>query len=684
MGRFVLILVASVAITSLVYGVSSGDRDHIEMQDRAIARQSLNDAVSVVLDKAIDPTTRRWTPVNPVGDEISVGRTVVVDDYHLEDGGQVAVFTLTARAGGKDVTQTSRYLIADPGWPGPLWVDAPYAVSIVDPDARIDGTADDGVRGVSFDETRFNRYNLGSVLRRDDIPTDLGAGLVNARGDLQPVTMNAGMSTVLEKYRTPTVIELVGRALNEFGPDDSRFVGNTTVSSSRTFGDYDTGSPSKIVHVSGNLTVGPSGNIEGSGLLIVDGDLVVQGRLRWAGIIVVRTTKQELNVDLKSGDVEVRGSVVIDQEAPPPGGHTDLTINRSMNGTWVPTGGEWSGSGSGARPWLKHTHRIDFTIPEVRTFYFAERGRDRHESFTKFRETLSALTAQDASQKVYFRFRNPRNHGSALFHLVSGAKVLEGSVSVGFGANARQGDSWASPSFLPSAIDTFIVDVQSLRMLQHLTNNDTPTSPFWKGGKCNDRPQCVGNLPDRDGALAVQIVRDADDSVVYEGSIYWHSKEPGHAEFNQEQAADAAWRESIRNGTSSYGAKFLAGPGVDIGFDTGTIAQVLRRLRFNALVLTHVNSYMETSTPIPPTPTGGPVVPPSPEPPPAGTPTAEPPSEARIQVCHRGSTIEVSRLASFFHRFHGDPLGACTANDEEREKGRKERDKDKDKSKGRK
>ena len=105
----------------------------------------------------------------------------------------------------------------------------------------------------------------------------------------------------------------------------------------------------------------------------------------------------------------LNGSVVVDQEAPPPGGHTDLTINRDVMGRWNTAVGAIGETGPGTPghaefgaygravglPGLlyDHEHRFERATPEYRTIHFAERGRDRHERFTWMRKTLADIAA---------------------------------------------------------------------------------------------------------------------------------------------------------------------------------------------------------------------------------------------------------------------------------------------------
>ncbi len=610
MGRFLLLLLAAAAGGSLLLNAgSSGGRSHTRGQQQSLVRQTLDDAVATVLDAAVDPATRRWRTALPLGRTFQVdGYRVDVEDYHLESSGTVAAFRLAAYRGGVGQRIESRYRIPNTGWPGPIWVDAPYAVSQVDAHATIDG----GGRRIYFDATRFGAYRLASVLNLADLGTDFGAGFGGVRGTGAPFAVVADMDAVREAFGAPTPVELVGRALGAFSAQDTRLAGPATIADSRTYGGYPATTPgdARIVHVTGDLTIASSGRVEGNGLLLVEGNLTVLGRLDWTGLVLVRPRSQHVAVNWADGRVRLNGGLVVDQEAPPPGGHTDLTINRDITGQWNSSAGAIGETGPGTPgdaefggygravglPGLlyDHEHRFERATAEQRTIHFAERGVDRHERYTWFRRTLTDFAAAAPAERLYVRFKNPAGHGASLFHLVTRAGTYDGAVATGFGAHARPGDASASPSFLPADLDALVVDVQSLRLLTRLTDGQVPGSPFWPYGTsaCPSRPMCIGFLDDRDGALAVQLVRDTDDRPVYEASVYWHTQAAGSTQFLEELAADDAWRSAIRGG-AEYGALVQVGRQVTVTFADESVGAIANRLGFGQTAIEHVSSVVE-------------------------------------------------------------------------------------------
>ena len=104
---------------------------------------------------------------------------------------------------------------------------------------------------------------------------------------------------------------------------------------------------------------------------------------------------------------------------------------------------------------------------------------------------------------------------------------------------------------------------------------------------------CIGYLTDRDGALAVQIVRDSDDRPLYEGTVYWHTQAsssteyaagdrrrrrvaPGHPRPAPSTARCSAWARTSRS-----------------SFSDAYVAPTTNRLGFGQLAVQHVGSIVE-------------------------------------------------------------------------------------------
>ena len=103
---------------------------------------------------------------------------------------------------------------------------------------------------------------------------------------------------------------------------------------------------------------------------------------------------------------------------------------------------------------------------------------------------------------------------------------------------------------------------------------------------------CIGFLDDRDGALAVQLLRDTDERPVYEASVYWHTQAAGSVQFLEEHAADDAWRSAIRGG-AEYGALVQVGRQVTVTFADESVSAITSRFGFGQTAIEHVSSVVE-------------------------------------------------------------------------------------------
>jgi hypothetical protein len=602
MGRFLLILIVGAVLGSFTLVASRADTDRGARmmqrggQDQSLARSAADAAHAAVVGDMIDPATRRFRAALTLPAALAFGGDRArIDDYRLEEGGRVAEFTVTGFSGGVAHRLTSRYRIGAADFPGPLWLDTPYATADISADATINGTAPDGpARPLYFDAARFDLYNLRTALDPDDLRRDLTRDLGRAQGTAAPLQVVPEMTPVLAATGTPTIAELSARALASFDAvRDVRFAGGLVVSGARTFG------PNQIVHVQGALRVPEGDSLSGSGLLLVEGDVHVQGTLAWDGLVLVATPAQALAVNFDGGTVAVRGALLVDQEAPPPGGHTDLTVYRDLSGAWATTAGEGGNPATRRSTHLRHTHRIDHALGH-RRFVFLGEGNP-HESYTAFQNTLTALGAQE----VYLEFMNARNHGLATWTVGLGGEEHVGTVRAGFDGTplARAGNRHATRTFRAAQLERLVVDVRSLRVLQRLMDELVSTSPdcnaawdtrpafdTWVGGcLSNNRVPATGWLWDRDGALTVQVRRAADGKRLYDGLLYWHTKASSHPQRAEELAADAAWLDGIRTG-AAYGARLTFDAGTTLDFDLARIAPVADRLGLEGDAVVHLGT----------------------------------------------------------------------------------------------
>lgn len=565
-----------------------------------------------------------------------------VDNYSVV--GDTAFVEVTGHSGGATHTIRSKYEWDPMDFPGPIWLDVPYATADIDPGAGIDGGPD--ALPVHYDDRRYNELGLGSLLPWDTMEDNLTsefAGASGPGGDFQASDMLG--SGYLEDLNTADASDLYYAALGAMGVTDVTVPGPVTITSTT----QNFGSTPKIVRITGSLELGSNGHLIGAGILVVEGPIEMSwssASLTWDGIVLVHSDENYLPINLSEGTVDINGTLVVDHQAMPPGGHMDLTVMREDDGSWSSPEGTTGvvAPWTSAFPWYQHKHRFDIDVPEERTVYFAEEGVDRHEQWTQFR---SALAAQGSSN-VSIKFKNRLNNGYASYTLdIAGQpQVYYGTVANGFGAFARSGDVNRTQSFRASDLRTFIVDVHSLRMLKQR----------WDGvGGCAQWPFCVGRDYSRESSLYVRLY-DSSGHKIYVGALYWHMRVDEVAEHN---AQEDSLRAAIEGG-AEFGTNLTLGPGVDIGFDMDAIEAIGTRLGFDGDEVINRGSWTEHTTAreyraqgVGAGVGGGPgrgALPPSPPPP-------------MVTLCHTSGgpneTLVLPEPEAVPHLLHGDPLGAC-------------------------
>ena len=407
--------------------------------------------------------------------------------------------------------------------------------------------------------------------------------------------------------------------------------------------------------------------VTGRGLLMIKHGLEVEGTLNWDGMVLVHSERDTLNVVIHNaeGGVNINGSFVIEHDAPPPGGHMDLTVWRDTDGTWSNPMGVHT---SGKRNNLRHTHRFgnkgggwheggnqwkscgnkdicpEDSRPEgddaaARRVVFLEKGKGKgkgkgktgsvHETHTQFAQLLDDLD----KRPVYLQIGDSRavqqfdGHTDISLKLKKESLCL-GTAQGGFSTLCRDASNpHRTTVFEAKDLESLVLDIGSLRMLKHLTNwdpfvgtdadtglpytndpdNEVPaTCPTndsklesWLGpispkpsidfkvrnGNCvsDNYPGDIAFLKSRGGALRLQV-RDARPShegkLLYEAAMYWHTKEPSHAEYKEEAKADEEFFDAVANG-DAYGAHIQAGDKLNIDFEMTVIDPLIQRLNLD-------------------------------------------------------------------------------------------------------
>ena len=664
MGRYTLLLVlAAVAggsylsYTALRTQAETGDR-RAGSQAAVLARQLAESGQAIALtaitqDDGFDASGGGVF----IGTRDYRGGTIGFDTLDVEplgDGRQRATLLVSGAYDEAKHRLRSVYDFDPMDFPGPIWLDVPYATAAIDRAATVAGD------GVVFEPQIDPTKNDDLALGRDGFSLAAAKGQFAAAGSPVPEwdrpgdadgkgrtgDLNNGGSSADDLY-----FQLSNAAARP-GPTNRVLVGSRTLSGT-------IGAPDAITLVKGDVTV--RGAVRGQGALVVEGDLRVPGRMDWEGLVVVRSEAQHATVDL-SGAVTITGALVVSQEAYPPGGHVDLTVFRSPTGSWSPAWGRREGGPSAslgpsptwslAQPfrWFEHTHRFDQPADgdadrlagRVR---FYDRAGDPHGRYAALGDLLRHL----GSKRVRIEFAHVRGaHGHAVYDLdVEGREPVSGTVAQGFAETAMEGSStFRSARFEARDLRRLTVRPRSRRSLRKL----------WDGpGRCpgDEWPYCVGeDQRNRRGALTVRVIDDArPGTVYYEGAIYWHMQA---GEEQAEHLADKAeWQAGVASGETPFGTTFTMGPRARVTYAGGPIVALAEKAGFKGNEVIHVSTESDLTetnetraldaADAPSPPAAGPAV-----------------------VCHRtgggtSATKTVGASALQAHLDHGDTRGACPA-----------------------
>ena len=584
MGKLTLlfVLVAVLGGTLLTFrtrqNASETDNERRDVQGDLLARDAATSGHGLVLNAMIDTDGFRAS-LGFAENDVRDGR-FTVEDYSPAVDGQTVDFTVIGHSGGSTHSVRSTYQWDPMDFPGPIWLDVPYGIADVDPGTIVDGGPD--ALPVHFDDRRYQELQLHSLLPWTTMTSGL-AGEFGAAGGAGGDLLTSDMlgSGFLDDLNAADASELYFTAVGAMAAGDITIAGPHTYSSTiQNFG------PSAlIVRITGALTIDDA-TVDGRGILIVEGPITMTGAspiLRWDGIVLVHSMEAYLPIEMGGpATVDINGSLVVDHNAVPPGGHMDLTTMRgTSSGSWPGSGGIDSPIWDPYYPWYQHKHRFDIDVPEERTVYFAESGLDRHEQWTYFREMLNEM----GSTPVYLEFRNESNHGYATYSLdINGEpQIYNGAVLNGFGPFARSGDVHKTQNFNADDLDTFIVDVLSLRMLKKRWD-ETSGCDVW--------PICVGNDWGRKRTLTVRLRRADNGSKLYESTIYWHMRADEVAEH---EAEEQALRDMIEAG-GLFGTYLNLGANVQIGFDLAQIKPLSSLLGFDGDEMINTGMWTEHTT----------------------------------------------------------------------------------------
>ena len=588
MGKLTLLFVLAASLggsmllaTSQTTAVDAA-RSTSGVQADVLARELAASGHRLVVGAAVGETGFR--PTAPFGTMDFDGGTIRLDSYTATTDS--LTFALTAFHSGAAHQLQSAYTWTEADFPGPLWLDSPYISAVLDPNATVSGGPEN--RPTYLDRRRFYDLRLESLLNFRRMTDSLGMQLAAANGAGGTLNVPENMETVINAAHAPTLEALYYDAQDAIGRQDAVFMTPVTLDEELAFGSL---ADPRILYYQQGLTLAAGADLRGSGLLLVDGNFEVQegATLDWDGLILVHTDDDYLSVAL-DGTLNLRGSLLIDQVGAPPGGHMDLTVVRDHNAAWTEAKGVETQTDP-IRPWHRHTHKFDIKTGG-RIAYFHEGGSPgRHDTGsyhrTRFYDTLDFL----GDEEMVLELANPDMHGMSRYTLTldeSGTETIQiGAVKHGFGALA-DGTPFRTRPFRASDLETFTVEIRSLRLLSYKPNNQN-CGPHLSSTECGDRPQGVGGHYDRDGALTTRIRRASDDALLYEASMYWHWKASEAAE---DAAEEEAWRQRIENG-EDFGTRFTMGDGVNVTFDLNAIRPIGNRLGFLGTELVHTGTWAE-------------------------------------------------------------------------------------------
>ena len=586
--------------------------------------------------------------------------------------GQRISVRVSGEFGGATHRLASVYELDPMDFPGPVWLDVPHAVAAVHANAELSG-GDFGYTP-QVDPQKYNDLEISEFgFTLDGVRAAFaGASDVVAPGASLPAwdmggTTNDGKGRTADLGAGVTTADGLYYALHnavDTGAGDQVVAGGLTVSGSQTLGT----SPQSITRIEGPLTVGPGARLAGEGALLVEGDLVVRGRLDWDGLVVIRTEADHLTVDL-TGPTTIDGALVVAQEAYPPGGHSDLTVFRQPDGNWTKAWGRRE-AGPGALhatprgltpewPFWNHIHKFDHPTPGDVDYTNRRRGEihlvdddagDPQESYTGLRELLDHL----GSTPVQVEFANVGANGQSIIEVeVDGETPMQRGLNLGFAGTDLQGATrYRSKTFPAEDLERLVIRPQSLRSFQKLWDS---------AGVCSESPVpewpvCVGlHRNDREGALTVRIRRASGGVALYEAAVYWHMQVgPEEAQY---QAELDAWRTGVSDGSIPFGTDLTMGPNTVITYELGPVVSLAEKVGFDGNEVIHVS----TESALVEVAGRGPSAPdpaPAPPPPPPTNPL-DTSGGGNATVCHSGSPLTIPRLEIMAHVLHNDTVGGC-------------------------
>jgi hypothetical protein len=391
MGKTVLLLLTAVVIggTMLSLGqatiMASTDESHRENASEAYSREMADAATQAVLATALRDRSFA-TGIQPGRLASYGGGDFELTNYSVSGPNDSRVdFTVRGRFpyrldehGEPVYTEqevTSAYEWVPPGFPCALSLGS-YMNQLNLEGSSIGGIGLDGEpRPSCFDRRRYDSYRL------DDFPglewenheqtlANPDSGMVQSNPLAGMAIPGPGheygsMSEMYADHNAPAPDVFSTNAPGYISEGDARFPNPYTIGAGETIsvGDPDFGEDPRIAYFDSSLTIEQNGRLQGAGLLVVNGNLILKedAAIDWAGMVIVRSRADTLLIDLDPGSVTINGTFVVDHDAPPPGGHMDLTVWRDYTNYFAAPWGEavldWQKPSGPNKKVYAHTHR---------------------------------------------------------------------------------------------------------------------------------------------------------------------------------------------------------------------------------------------------------------------------------------------------------------------------------------
>ena len=565
MGKTVLLLLAAVTISGTILSlgqaeISVGTNESHQLNAAQVYAREMSDAgtnavlTAVTADGAFDP----MAPFPICSTFTYGGGKYQLLGYGTRKQNREAEFVVRGffpyrmNAAGTaledtSVTLRSVYRWRPNVWPGPFPIGASAFAGQMGSGSSINGA--DVHEGeyynfpAFFGHERYDRYGVDEMLDWDDMLGNMNSNI----GSSIPInTPGVGsdfdnMNDLYAHYNSPTPRAIIQAAPGTMGANDvdlallPRFIPQAAE-------DWYTFTPQNGADIAYNpnglssaplimisekpMKIDSGFTVSGRGLLMVKHGLEVEGTLNWDGMVIVHSKRDTLliRMDKSEGGVNINGSLVIEHDAPPPGGHMDLTVFRDLDHAWATPMGVHS---SGNRNNLRHTHRFgnegggwhegsnswqscgsNGVCPAesrppgedaaARRIIFREPGLlagvvgSQHENHTQFSSTLASL----GSRPIYLEFgdanavQNYDGYTDAALQLY-GEPLCTGTAQGGFSNLCRDSSRpHRTRVFNANQLESLVLDIGSLRMLKRLTNRDPlgPNDPY------NEMPaQCPNN-----------------------------------------------------------------------------------------------------------------------------------------------------------------------------------------------